>query len=69
MKPIDVKSSTYIDFDVEYNIKNPKYEIGNHIAISKHKIFLQMAKLEICLNKFSWLKKLEDTVMYNVINH
>ena len=39
MKPIDVKSSTYIDFDVEYNIKNPKYEIGNHITISKHKIF------------------------------
>ena len=53
MKPIDVKSSTYIDFDVEYNIKNPKYEIGNHTAISKHKIFLQMPKLEICLNKFS----------------
>ena len=34
MKPIDVKTSTYIDFDVE---KNLKFKVGDHVRISKYK--------------------------------
>ena len=37
MKPEDVKSSTYIDFNVESIDKNPKREAGDHVRISKHK--------------------------------
>ena len=36
MKPADVKSITYIDFNVEKNDKDPKYEVGHHIRISKY---------------------------------
>ena len=38
MKPIDVKSSAYIDFDVENNDKDPKFKIVDHSLIKKIKI-------------------------------
>ena len=35
MKPIDVKDSKYINIDKEFNNKNPKFKIGDHVRISK----------------------------------
>ena len=37
MKPNDVKSSNYIDFAVENKDKDLKYEVGNHLRISRYK--------------------------------
>ena len=37
MKTIDVKTSTYIDFSVEGNDKDPKFKIGHHVRILKYK--------------------------------
>ena len=36
MKPIGVKSITYIDFGVETNKNDPKFKVGGHIRISKY---------------------------------
>ena len=37
MKPAYVESSTYIDFDVKHNDKDPKFKVGDHVRISKYK--------------------------------
>ena len=38
MKPTRVKTSTYIDFDVENDDdKDQKFKVGNHVRISKYK--------------------------------
>ena len=37
MKPVDVKSSTYIDFNKENDKRDPKFEVRDHIRISKYK--------------------------------
>ena len=37
MMPIDVKSSKYINFNVEKNDKDPKVKVGDHIRIIKYK--------------------------------
>ena len=37
MKPVDVKSNTYIDFSKEVNDKNPKSKIADNVRISKYK--------------------------------
>ena len=37
MKPIDVKSSTYINSSKEINDEDPKFKIGDIVRISKHK--------------------------------
>ena len=39
MKPIEVKDNTYIDFIKEVNDKDPKFNIGDHVRISKYKRF------------------------------
>ena len=35
VKPVDVNSSTYIDFGLENNEKHPKFEVGDHVRIPK----------------------------------
>ena len=37
MKPVDAKSSTYIDFNVENYDKDPKFEVGDYLRVSKFK--------------------------------
>ena len=37
MKPVDVKDSTYIDFEKEDNDKDPKSKVVDHVRISKYK--------------------------------
>ena len=39
MKLIEVKDNTYIDFIKEPNDKDPKFNIGDHVRISKYKKF------------------------------
>ena len=36
MKLADVKSSTYVEFNAENNDKHHKFEVGNHVKISKY---------------------------------
>ena len=37
MKPANVKSSIYIDFNKEIYKEGPKFKVGDHVRISKHK--------------------------------
>ena len=52
MKPVDVKSGNYIEYNVNCTEKNPKFQVGDHLRISKYKTFLQKDILEIGLKKF-----------------
>ena len=36
MKPIVIKSNTYVDSSKEINNKSPKFEIGDVVKISEH---------------------------------
>ena len=37
MKPVDVKSSTYTDFNKESNKDDSKFKVGDHVIIPKYK--------------------------------
>ena len=37
MKPIDVKSSIYINFGIGNNDKDPKFKVADNVRISKYK--------------------------------
>ena len=39
MKPIDIKTSTYINFDAENNNKYSKLKVAYHQKMSKYKSF------------------------------
>ena len=44
MKPVNVKSRTYFDFDKENNKEDPKFEVGDHVRISKYKNILHLSE-------------------------
>ena len=53
MKPDGVKDNTYIDFIKKVIDKDPKFQVGDHVRISKYKkTFLLKAILQIGLKKF-----------------
>ena len=37
MKPIDIQDNTYINIGKEVNDKYPKFQVGDHVRISKYK--------------------------------
>ena len=37
MKPIDVTSNSYAEYDENSNEKDPKFKVGDHVRISKYK--------------------------------
>ena len=47
MNPADVKSSTYIDSSKEINIKDPIFNIGDIVRISKYKSIFAKALFQI----------------------
>ena len=59
MKPLDVKSMTYIDPSKEINNEYPKFKIGDAVRISNIKIFLQKSMFQFGQKRFLWLKKLK----------
>ena len=38
IKPFDLMSSTNINFNIEYSVKDPKCKVVEHARISKYKI-------------------------------
>ena len=59
MDPVDVKSTTYINFCKEINDEDPKYQ--------NIKTFLQKAILKIGLKKFLWLQRLEKLFRRHIL--
>ena len=37
MKPVNVKDNTYVGVNKEVNDKDPKFKVGDHVRMSKHK--------------------------------
>ena len=62
MKPVDVNSSTYIDFSVK-NIKTDfKYKVGEHVKISKLKSIFTKDCIPNWSDEAFVIKKVENTV-------
>ena len=50
-KPIDVKDNTYLNFGEEVNDKDLKFQVGDHVRISKYKNVLLKHVLQIGMKK------------------
>ena len=37
MKPTEIKSNSYAEYNVDFNEKDPKFQVGDYIRISKCK--------------------------------
>ena len=63
MKPTDVKSSANVDFGVENNDKDLKFNVGDHVRISKYKNIVANLSDEVFV-----IKKVKNTVLVDIYN-
>ena len=59
MKPVDVKNNTYINTD---NDKDPKFQVGNHVRISKYQHIFAKGNTPNWSKDVSAVKEIKDTV-------
>ena len=64
MKPVDVKSSTYIDFDKENNKVDPKLEVGDHLRILIDKNIFAKGYVQNWPEEVFVIKKFKNAVMW-----
>ena len=67
MKPLDVKSSTYIDFDKKNNKEDPKFKVGDHVAISKYKNIFAKGDVPNWFEESVVIIKVENTVPWTYV--
>ena len=67
MKPIDVKDDTYINTDKQINNKDPKFKVGDHVRISKHKNIFAKGYTPNWSEEISVIKKVKKTAPWTYV--
>ena len=67
MKPTDVKDDTYINTDKEINNKDPKFKVGDHVRISKHKNIFAKGYTPNWFEEISFIKKVKNTAPWTYV--
>ena len=67
MKPIDVKSNTYINSSKEINDKDLKFKIGDIVIISKHKNSFAKGYFSNSSEEVFVIKKVKNTVPWTYV--
>ena len=62
MKPVDAKSGNYIEYNVYSNDKDPKFEIGDHVRISKYENIFAKGYTPNWSEETSVIKNMKNTV-------
>ena len=62
MKPVNIKSSTCIEFGIENNRKGPKYKVGDHVRTSKYKNIFAKGYVPKWLKEMFVIKKVKNIV-------
>ena len=64
MKPADIKSNTYIDSSKEIKNKDPKFEIGDIVRISKYRNIVAKGYTPHWSDEVFVIKKVKNTAVY-----
>ena len=51
IKPVNLRSSKYFNFNKENNSEDPKFKVGDYVRISKYKKILQKFPFQIRMKK------------------
>ena len=67
MKPIDVKSDSYAEYNKDSNETKSKFKVGDRVGISKYKPFLLRDTRKIGQKKFFVVSKIKNTVPWTYV--
>ena len=62
MKPIDVNSNSFAEYSVESNEKDPEFQVGDHVTISKYKIIFAKGYTSNWSEEIFVISKIKNTV-------
>ena len=69
MKPIEVTSDSYAEYNEDYNEKYPKFEVGDHVRISKYRNIFAKGYNQNWSEEVFVVSKIKNTVLWkNVIS-
>ena len=67
MKPVEIKDNTYINFKKEVNDSDPKFKVGDHVRISKHKNIFAKGYTPNWSEKDFVIEKVKNTVPWTYV--
>ena len=67
MKPIDVTSDSYAEYNEDSNKRNPKFKVGDHVRISKYKNIFAKGYVPNWLEEIFVIKKVKNTVPWTYV--
>ena len=67
MKPVNLKSSKYFDFNKENNGEGPKFKVGDHVRMSKYKNIFGKGRIPNWSEEDFVNKKVKKTVLWTYV--
>ena len=67
MKPIDVTSDSYAEYNEDFNKKDPKFKVGDHVRISKYKNTFAKGYGPNWSEEVSVFSKIQNTVPWTYV--
>ena len=62
MRPIDIRDDSFAEYNEESNEKDPKFEVGDHVRISKYKNIFAKGYTPNWSEEIFVVKKIKNTV-------
>ena len=67
MKPIDVTSDSYAEYNEDFNKKDPKFKVGDHVRISKYKNIFAKGYAPNWSEELFVVSKIKNTVLWTYV--
>ena len=67
MNPIDLKDSTYINVDKEFNDKDPKFKVDDHVRISKYKNIFAKGYTPNWFEEIFMINEIKNTIPWTYV--
>ena len=67
MKPIDVTSDSYAEYNEDSNVTKPKFKVGDHVKISKYKNIFAKGYTQNWSGEVFIISKIKDTVPWTYV--
>ena len=64
MNPIDVKSSSYAEYTVDFNKNDIKFQVGDNVRISKYKVLFAKWYAPNWLEEVFVIRKIKNTILW-----
>ena len=67
MKPVNVKDNEYVDSGKELNDKDPKFQVGDYVRISKYKNIFAKGYIPNRSDKVFVIKQIKNTLSWTYV--